>query len=262
MRGLRVCAGILPPQARARTCTPNSAKARLVHSPVHIPEQERLSRGTGPWSRTLPSPSHGRRGQFVTYPHCEINCGGGDRRMSRSVGHTCSPDEAELEYANLTGARAGGLESQHARPIGGGRPRRRAGLPPVSRAFRSGSTSDARRYPTGPFLLHETVMVTPGATSIVQPWAADPGAASFGVCVCRSVCPSSESKSFRPLNAQIDACPLVTAAVLFDASPMPPATGGPLYGGPLISPAKAPEAPTPNTATAHAATPYKRNFPI
>ena len=34
--------------------------------------------------------------------------------MSRSVGHTCSPDEAELEYANLTGARAGGLESQHA----------------------------------------------------------------------------------------------------------------------------------------------------
>ena len=77
MRGLRVCAGILPPQARARTCTPNSAKARLVHSPVHIPEQERLSRGTGPWSRTLPSPRHGRRGQFVTYPHCEINCGGG-----------------------------------------------------------------------------------------------------------------------------------------------------------------------------------------
>ena len=144
MRGLRVCAGILPPQARARTCTPNSAKARLVHSPVHIPEQERLSRGTGPWSRTLPSPSHGRRGQFVTYPHCEINCGGGDRRMSRSVGHTCSPDEAELEYANLTGARAGGLESQHARPIGGGRPRRRAGLPPVSRAFRRCSTSDAR----------------------------------------------------------------------------------------------------------------------
>ena len=86
MRGLRVCAGILPPQARARTCTPNSAKARLVHSPVHIPEQERLSRGTGPWSRTLPSPRHGRRGQFVTYPHCEINCGGGDRRMSRRVG--------------------------------------------------------------------------------------------------------------------------------------------------------------------------------
>lgn len=86
MRGLRVCAGILPPQARARTCTPNSAKARMVHSPVHIPEQERLSRGTGPWSRTLPSPSHGRRGQFVTYPHCEINCGGGDRRMSRRVG--------------------------------------------------------------------------------------------------------------------------------------------------------------------------------
>ena len=77
MRGLQVCAGILPPQARARTCTPNSAKARLVHSPVHIPEQERLSRGTGPWSRTLPSPRHGRRGQFVTYPHCEINCGGG-----------------------------------------------------------------------------------------------------------------------------------------------------------------------------------------
>ena len=77
MRGLRVCAGILPPQARARTCTPNSAKARLVHSPVHIPEQERLSRGTGLWSRTLPSPRHGRRGQFVTYPHCEINCGGG-----------------------------------------------------------------------------------------------------------------------------------------------------------------------------------------
>ena len=77
MRGLQVCAGILPPQARARTCTPNSAKARLVHSPVHIPEQERLSRGTGPWSRTLPSPSHGRRGQFVTYPRCEINCGGG-----------------------------------------------------------------------------------------------------------------------------------------------------------------------------------------
>ena len=77
MRGLRVCAGILPPQARARTCTPNSAKARLVHSPVHIPEQERLSRGTGPWSRTLPSPRHGRRGQFVTFPHCEINCGGG-----------------------------------------------------------------------------------------------------------------------------------------------------------------------------------------
>jgi len=72
-----VCAGILPPQARARTCTPNSAKARMVHSPVHIPEQERLSRGTGPWSRTLPSPRHGRRGQFVTYPHCEINCGGG-----------------------------------------------------------------------------------------------------------------------------------------------------------------------------------------
>ena len=81
-----MCAGILPPQARARTCTPNSAKARLVHSPVHIPEQERLSRGTGPWSRTLPSPRHGRRGQFVTYPHCEINCGGGDRRMSRRVG--------------------------------------------------------------------------------------------------------------------------------------------------------------------------------
>ena len=77
MRGLRVCAGILPPQARARTCTPNSAKARLVHSPVHIPEQERLSRGTGLWSRTLPSPRHGRRGQFVTYPRCEINCGGG-----------------------------------------------------------------------------------------------------------------------------------------------------------------------------------------
>jgi len=86
MRGLQVCAGILPPQARARTCTLNSAKARLVHSPVHIPEQERLSRGTGPWSRTLPSPRHGRRGQFVTYPHCEINCGGGDRRMSRRVG--------------------------------------------------------------------------------------------------------------------------------------------------------------------------------
>jgi hypothetical protein len=32
---------------------------------------------TGLWSRTLPSPRHGRRGQFVTYPHCEINCGGG-----------------------------------------------------------------------------------------------------------------------------------------------------------------------------------------
>ena len=45
--------------------------------PVHIPEQERLSRGTGLWSRTLPSPRHGRRGQLVTYPRCEINCGGG-----------------------------------------------------------------------------------------------------------------------------------------------------------------------------------------
>jgi hypothetical protein len=35
--------------------------------------------------------------------------------MSRRVGHKCSPDEAELEYANLTGTRAGGLESKHAR---------------------------------------------------------------------------------------------------------------------------------------------------
>ena len=86
MRGLRVCAGILPPQARARHALPTPRKHGWCTPTVHIPEQERLSRGTGLWSRTLPSPRHGRRGQFVTYPHCEINCGGGDRRMSRSVG--------------------------------------------------------------------------------------------------------------------------------------------------------------------------------
>ena len=83
------------------------------------------------------------------------------------------------------------------------------------------------RYPTGPFLLHEMVTSpTPGIV-IVQPCAADPGAASFGVCVCLSVCPRAASKSFRPLNAHSEACPLVTAAVVFVESAMPPGTGGP-----------------------------------
>jgi len=46
----------------------------------------------------------------------------------------------------------------------------------------------AREGITARFAQHIwTVMNTPGATSIVQPWAADPGAASFGVWVCRSV---------------------------------------------------------------------------
>src|SRR5436305_869416 len=113
-----------------------------------------------------------------------------------------------------------------------GTPRpRSAGGPSVCR-FRFRERRRARqsaglRYPTGPFLLHEIVTSpTPGIV-IVQPCAADPGAASFGVCVCRSVWPSDESKSFRPLNAQIEACPLVTAAVLFVESPMQPGTGGP-----------------------------------
>src|SRR4029079_4539139 len=110
--------------------------------------------------------------------------------------------------------------------------------------------------PTGPFLLQETI--TPGSTS--QPWAADPGAASLGVCVWRSVWPRVESKSFRPLNAQIEACPFVTAAVEFDELPIPPGTGGPWYGGPLISPAKALVAPTLSTLAAHAVTASKRNL--
>src|SRR5438045_235447 len=102
---------------------------------------------------------------------------------------------------------------------------------------------------------------TPGIV-IVQPCAADPGAASFGVCVCLSVCPRLASKSFRPLNAQIEAWPLVTAAVVFVESPIPPGTGAPWYGGPLISPAKALAAPTLKTAATHAVTASKRLLPI
>ena len=75
--------------------------------------------------------------------------------------------------------------------------------------------------------MHEIVTSpTPGIV-IVQPCAADPGAASFGVWVCLEVCPRFASKSFKPLNAHNDACPLVTAAVSFVELPIPPGTGAP-----------------------------------
>jgi hypothetical protein len=91
----------------------------------------------------------------------------------------------------------------------GARPRRRilvwwdarAGTPGQEKQERPavcGPSHDASvflngAYVTGPFLLHEMVTSpTPGIV-IVQPWAADPGAASFGVCVCLSFCPRSAS---------------------------------------------------------------------
>src|SRR4051794_32056436 len=68
-----------------------------------------------------------------------------------------------------------------------------------------------------------------------HPWAADPGAASFGVCVCRSVWPLM--KSFNPEKAQIDALGFTPLGLTLPAP-----------GGPVTSPARAALAPATTTA--------------